>query len=429
MDNNHSYELKLLILRHGVNFDDAFFAFPYDAFHLKAKYISTFPVSSGKQVFDISTIKAKIPSEIILVDSFGMCSIVKTRNCESSPVSFRLNPDNTIAIYVNGKKSSCYAYLLKEDLALSELIPRYGENDSRRAQIGDYISIVGLDRISVLFFDGCYNWINRTPCKFCDLHPRRKESKVFIPSANNLCDFKTVDDWWESNRVTYLNALEYSLCRILSSPSVLPHKHLFFMCGNLLSSRTVWNIIKDTLCFLSKSVSFTELDIVVNVPPHENTNDLLFIKELGIRTLQYNIEVIDKELFKAYCPGKIDYSLFIDKLVEAVDYLGAGNIRSNIVLGLQDMKNTLDGCDFLCDKGIVPDYSVFQPKRHTALYKQPSPNERDVIFFSHNLARMYRRYNFTPIFCSCSSRSSIMNEVYYEQGIHPIDIQPKLFNV
>ena len=33
----------------------------------------------------------------------------------------------------------------------------------------DYVDLVGLDRISVLFFDGCFNWISGKPCKFCQV--------------------------------------------------------------------------------------------------------------------------------------------------------------------------------------------------------------------------------------------------------------------
>lgn len=62
------------------------------------------------------------------------------------------------------------------------------------------------------------------------------------------------------------------------------------------------------------------------------------------------------------------------------------------------------------EKGIVFDYSVFQPKKCTPYVNKVSLDFDDVIQFTLELVKIYR-YNFKPIFCSLSSRSSIVNEL------------------
>ena len=40
---------------------------------------------------------------------------------------------------------------------------------------------------------------------------------------------------------------------------------------------------------------------------------------------------------------------------------------------------------------------------------------KDVINFTEKLVNIYIKYHQHPIFCSLSSRSSIVNEVYYDK--------------
>ena len=82
------------------------------------------------------------------------------------------------------------------------------------------------------------------------------------------------------------------------------------------------------------------------------------------------------------------------------------------MFGLQNKFELLKNVEKLAKLGIVADYSVFQPKRKTPLYYKSPPDFNDVLDFSFRLASIYRKYSFEPIFCSLSSRSSIMNEVF-----------------
>ena len=100
---------------------------------------------------------------------------------------------------------------------------------------------------------------------------------------------------------------------------------------------------------------------------------------------------------------------------EAVNIMGKGKVRSNFVLGLDDMEETLEFAEEIAKKGIVFDYSVFQPKKCTPYENKKAPDFDKVITFTYELSKIYKENNLKPIFCSLSSRSSIVNELYGEE--------------
>ena len=84
-------------------------------------------------------------------------------------------------------------------------------------------------------------------------------------------------------------------------------------------------------------------------------------------------------------------------------------------MGLQDYNELIDECEKFAERGIVADYSVFQPKKNTPYSNLKAPEMKDVINFTKRLVKIYLKYNQHPIFCTLSSRSSIVNEVYYDK--------------
>lgn len=410
---NHLSELttlKVKILEEGVQFS------PLNIFtehkkkdNFRSKTIFKKPVSDGKRVFDMSTNNELIPSEIILRQSDNE-SIVKCRYKADSSVELRLNEStNTIDIYLNGTKCETFAEFVYDIEALNIKI-----DDTHT--VGDYIDVVGLDRIALLLFEGCHNWICGKQCKFCDLHPKRVDEKVIKPTLNNLYLYPDVDTWWNEQKAEFISNTAKAL-KILMEHHTFKHNHLFIMAGNLDSSEKVWDYLIEFTEGLAKEVDLKLFDSIVNVCPHDTIEHLEKIKSLGIKQVQYNLEIANKEIFEFSCPGKIAYEDFVSKMYEAVTIMGKNNVRSNFVLGLQDIDELLSEADTFASAGIITDYSVFQPKKHTPYEDKPAPTMEQVIYFTDKLADIYLKYGQVPIFCSLSSRSSIMNEVYYDKSM------------
>lgn len=404
--------IKILILKYGVKFEPLNMFNNYEninKYKIKRRVVK--PVATDFQVYDLSEDKTIIPSEVLIDDGMNK-SIVKLRYSNKSPLMLKINENGNINLEVEGVKSSLDISLVKTADILNEKIPSYIVNNN--STIGDYIDIVGIDRVSILFFEGCYNWLVGKPCKFCDLHPKEEDSK-YKPSLNSLKNFKfDVEEWWESKKNEYLKGLEYSL-RYLIEKTELEHLHIFFMAGNLPTNKEVWNIAEETIEYLAKTINLSKYDNYINIAPHDDIKRVAKMKQLGIKQVQYNLEVVNKQNFEQTCPGKMEYDEFIRKMEEAVNIMGKGGVRSNFVLGLDDMSETLEFAKKIADKGIVFDYSVFQPKKCTPYENKKAPDFDSVIEFTRKLSKIYKEKGLNPIFCSLSSRSSIVNELFREE--------------
>lgn len=403
---------KIELLRNGVNFNPLnMFSNYEDINKYKTKKIKVKPTIVGSEVYDLEKNSNILPSEVILSHD-DRKSICKLRYNSSSPMRIVLK-DKMLSLYNSD-------YLIPISIEFVEKInilnKKTGINiNGIDTVVGDFIDIVGVDRISILFFEGCYNWNCGKACKFCDLHPKQKCDAVVKPTTNQLFYYNNnIKAWWEATREKYFAGIKFSLEEVLKYFGNT-HCHIFFMSGNLPSLEDVWNVSEDLICFVSKFINLSKFDTYLNIAPHDNIERLKRIKDYGIRQVQYNLEIANQILFEDACPGKLKYEVFAKKLVEAVSVMGKGNVRSNFVFGLQDKEELLSEIKKLASCGIVADYSIFQPKNNTPFQEKKAPNFDDVLEFSEKLTDIYYEYKFKPIFCSLSSRSSIINEIYEDR--------------
>lgn len=407
-------KIKMLILKHGVKYEDLemFNKIP-NVEQFKMKKRVKIPKSTNFQVYDVSTDETLIPSEVLL-SSENNESVVKLRYSSLSPLEIKKTSDEKFVVFLDGIQQDIEIKLVRQNKVLEEKIPSE-ISGCENATIGDFIDIVGMDRVSILFFEGCFNWVAGKPCKFCDLHPKENDDG-FKPTLNTLRSFDfDVRKWWNKTRRNYLRSLRYSLEKIIND-SKLEHLHIFFMAGNLPTNIDVWDIAEETVDYLSRTVDLSVHDNYLNIAPHDSIERLEKLKGKGIKQVQYNLEVIGEEFFSDTCPGKMGYNEFLNKLYEAVEVYGRGNVRSNFVLGLNELSDTIDFAEIFAEKGVVFDYSVFQPKKCTPYANKKGPNFDEVLDFTDKLTDIYVKYNFKPIFCSLSSRSSLVNEFYTEKN-------------
>lgn len=403
--------IKALLTECGVTFSDpALFNNYPDIGTYKTKRRILQPVAEGLKVYDRSEDNSLIPSEVTVGIGEGK-SIVKLGYRENSPLEIRLNKQGDIEVVDRETNSPLPAEvnLVKRLKYQDATIP--AEIDPSQPKLSEFVDMVGIDRLSVITFDGCWNWNCGKACQFCDFNPKRETDKVDKPSLNTLHDFGAdLDLWWDSQKFGYLRNLKFAFRHLLSTETIEPHKHLLIMSGNLPKPTKVWDIAAETVEALNEVEKVENFDNYLNICPHPDGDRLQAMKMLGVKQVQYNLEVIGAELFKRICPGKMEYSKFQSKLVEAVGTMGFGNVRSNFVLGLQPIDELLAGIEQLARVGVVADFSIFQPKRSTPLEIEKPPTMDEIVAFSKRLALIYKKYDFKPIYCGLSSRSSIINE-------------------
>lgn len=392
---------KIIILEYGINTYIKEGFFNYFLKDYKTKYAAKNPKALNYKVYDYSKNKSIIPSEIIIKDKNNNASLVKLRYNPDSPIKLIFDKNiNIFRLFLDNKRK-------EEEISLKvELVKKKGDN---------LVSIIGEDRISIILFDGCWNWNINSPCLFCDLNPKRKNYQSIIPNLNNLVDFNfDYKKWWDIYKYNYFKNLGPSFKKAFKESK--PHKHLLIMSGGFINNKYLWLMIKEFLKNLNKIIPLNKFDNYLNVPPPIRNKELILreIKEMGIKQIQFNLEVIGKNNFKLICPGKskfIGYDNYIESLKLGIKIFGSGKVRSNFVLGAQPLNVLLRGIKNFAKYGIVSDYSIFQPKKGTKWENKKGLSIEELLEFSAELANIYKQYKFEGIYCSLSSRSSIINEI------------------
>jgi biotin synthase-related radical SAM superfamily protein len=124
-------------------------------------------------------------------------------------------------------------------------------------------------------------------------------------------------------------------------------------------------------------------------------------KEAGFDNISTNIEVWDKNIFAAMCPGKEKrnggWQHWVDALEYSVDVFGRGNVHSAIVGGLEPLESTLEGIEYLASKGVVCHFSAFRPEKGTPLEGYRSPEASWHWNLLDKATDIFRRYGFTTL--------------------------------
>ena len=279
-------KIKIKILEEGVKFEPiSLFSELIKKVKFKNKTIFKKPISDGKEVYDYSSRQEIIPSEILLDDTKNE-SIVKCRYNPNSSIELKWK-DDKLEIYQNNHKLELKVNLIKEYDVIQQKI----DDDFF---VGDYVDVVGIDRISLLLFEGCYNWICGKQCKFCDLHPKRVSEKVCRPTLNNLYKYDSIDKWWNSQKDLFFKNTNLALDKLLKNTN-LKHKHLFIMAGNLSDCEIVWKYLLEFVENLTKQFDLQGFDTIANVCPHDSIESLKKLKKFGIKQVQYNLEIANKD--------------------------------------------------------------------------------------------------------------------------------------
>jgi hypothetical protein len=122
--------------------------------------------------------------------------------------------------------------------------------------------------------------------------------------------------------------------------------------------------------------------LMTDVMMSARAGDLGFIRrfvDAGVGGFSFNLEVFGNESASHIMPRKHARSSphlprTIRAALQAVG--GGGRVRSLVVIGLEDVQDTLRGIEFLASLGCEPVLSPFRPSRNTALASLEPPDEQ-----------------------------------------------------
>lgn len=125
----------------------------------------------------------------------------------------------------------------------------------------------------------------------------------------------------------------------------------------------------------------TGLRIYLQMCPPEDVHLLEILKDAGVDSISFNLEIFDDRIREEICPGKSKikketYSKSFDK---GVEIFGRGNVSSWIIAGLEPVDSTIKGIDFILEHSVVPFLTVFRPLIGSIFEKRKPPEPREVL--------------------------------------------------
>lgn len=391
---------KLLLLTRGMRCDfGALAAYP----DLKAEYkVETLAVSDRHFISPGSENRRHIPDELILSDGRHR-TVAKAYYRDDSPFTFTVR-DGGFVIEADGRRLPVDVQIVRR--------PEYYKLEHNGAKLSKYVSVLGTDRVSVIPYDGCENWMRGDPCKFCGADPARLGFGGAKPNVSEVpCKYSgDYERWWAENRDRLLAGIGAGITALLEHDRLEPHTHVMMMGGNLSDVAFEWRLMLDVARFVAERIDLKAVDSYLILAPPASEEDIAESKRCGFGSVAFNLECYDERLFADTCPGK-DRAHILDMLRRSVAVYGRGKVRTNVVLGIEPTEGLLEGAERLASEGIVVDYSVFFP-RPASVWRERSPPSPDaVLAFTDELAKIYRKYGFRPFSCSMSSRSSVASDV------------------
>jgi hypothetical protein len=225
-------------------------------------------------------------------------------------------------------------------------VPAYHDQVNAHGEQYTSYAITHTDRVRISPVQGC-----AIACQFCDLP---YEYKYSTKRVDGLVD---------------------SVATALSD-SVLPAHHVLISGG---TPRVVdygyENEVYDRVC-----AAFPGVEVDVMMLPMPGLLDSGRLKATGVHGLSINLELYNELRAKAIMAGKAKNSrqAVLDFIEAAVNVFGPGKVRSLLLLGLEDLEDTLRAVRCLAERGCDPVLSPFRPDPSTPL-KGLSPPDADLL--------------------------------------------------
>ncbi len=258
---------------------------------------------------------------------------------ESSPFMLTMdNSGNFLLKYTDGK-------LISNDIGLSR--PMIGQVE---------ISCVAVhgDRIRVSLITGCSG-----DCKFCGMNRLRY----------------TINDF---------DGLKVEIDKILKNRKGITR--LFITGGNPKECDlpiALSNLEKITKEYSKRGIKFYDYMFAPRgcdkyfydgKESLEYTKFLKKLKKIGITSVAIDIEMGNQKLLAKYAPfkNKIGTQRYLDAIKQSVEIFGKGNVRSNIIVGIEPMKDTLRIVEEVAKLGAEPCLSPYEPYKYLPEVKKPT---------------------------------------------------------
>lgn len=125
---------------------------------------------------------------------------------------------------------------------------------------------------------------------------------------------------------------------------------------------------------------------------------ILRLKDAGLDSVSFNIEIYDEDIRKEICPGKgeIPLSRYLEALSLASSIFGKEQTSSWLIVGLEPPESTIAGIEAIAKTGAIPHLTVFRPLSGTEFENRKPPETDDVIKVYRILPEILKKYRLNP---------------------------------
>ena len=163
-------------------------------------------------------------------------------------------------------------------------------------------------------------------------------------------------------------------------------------------------------------------------------DNLKKLYDTGVGSIQPNIEVWDRNLFKKICPGKekyVGYDEWIKRMIDGVKVFGPGRIVTNFVSGIEmakpfgftriedALRSTLEGCKFFLDHGIFPRFDIWCVEPYSAFGGQEPPSLEYYIELGRRYKELRDKYDFHNRIIGMCRGCCHIDTIYDWDYLHP----------
>lgn len=127
--------------------------------------------------------------------------------------------------------------------------------------------------------------------------------------------------------------------------------------------------------------TFPGLAVDIMMVPLPGLFDLPRLDALGVNEFSINLEVFDEDIAKDVMRHKQRQGrqYYLDFLEEAAETLGAGRVRSMLMVGIESAESTLAGARAILERGCVPVLSPFKPDPVTPMADARPPRAAETL--------------------------------------------------
>ncbi len=284
----------------------------------------------------------------------------------NAPINLKFSEFSPFTINYDGALS-LYYYEQKISEIVIEMQPEWSNKQTKNGIPYTRIAYLSTDRLRIKHESVCTFKQNGNGCYFCN-----------VPEHTlNFCkhDFEEVLD------------------TLLPTPSF---RHILIGGGSGNPDTEAKQIISVTNMIRTRNQNIPIY--LMSIPP-QHTKVLNLYKEAGITEVAFNIEIWDRQLAKKIMPGKgcIPLEHYLNILEESTKLWGKnGNVRTALIVGLNQHEHLLEATKYLCNLGIQPMFSIFRPMKDTRLESLVPPSNQALWSIYHEVATICKKYNLEP---------------------------------